>query len=218
VVVSVVESGAVRQASWMRLLLLDMLAFAASSAHAAEESEPWSSSVSGAFYLLPDEPNFLQPTVRADRGHLHLEARYNYEDRSSASFLFGANFETGDALTLSLTPMVGALIGRSAGVVPALEVGLAWNRLEGYAEAEYVLVSGSDDGDYFYMWSELGLWATGWLRAGGAAQRTRVHHADRDVQPGLLVGARGARVDGTVYLFSPGGDDVYTVVSVTVYF
>jgi hypothetical protein len=200
------------------LQLLVMLAFAASSADAADESQPWSSSVSGAFYLLPDEQNFLQPTVRADRGHLHLEARYNYEARSSASFLFGANFETGDALTLSLTPMVGALIGRSAGVVPALELGLTWKRLEGYAEAEYVLVSGGDDEDYFYMWSELGLWATGWLRAGGAAQRTRVHHAVRDVQPGLLVGARWARVDGTVYLFSPGGDDVYTVVSVAVSF
>jgi hypothetical protein len=200
------------------LLLLVLIAIAASSAHAAEESQPWSTSVSGAFYLLPDEQNFLQPTVRAGRGHLHLEARYNYEDRSSASFLFGANFETGDALTLSLTPMVGALIGRTAGVVPALELGLTWKRLEGYAEAEYVLVSGGDAGDYFYMWSELGVWATDWLRAGGVAQRTRVHHADRDVQPGLLVGARRARVDGTVYVFSPGGDDAYTVVSVAVSF
>jgi hypothetical protein len=182
------------------------------------ESQPWSYSVSGAFYLLPDEANFLQPTVRADRGHLHLEARYNYEDLGSASFLFGANFETGDALTLSVAPMIGALIGRTAGVMPALEVGLAWKHLEGYAEAEYVLVSGGDDGDYFYMWSELGLWATDWLRAGGAAQRTRVHHADRDVQPGLLVGARRARVDGTVYLFSPGGDDAYAAVSVAIAF
>jgi len=202
----------------MKLLLLVLLAVAASSACAAEQPEPWSYSVSGAVYLLPDEENYLQPTVRADRGHLHLEARYNYEDRSSASFLFGANFATGDALTLSLTPMIGAVIGRTAGVIPALELSLAWKRLEGYAEAEYVLVSGADDEDYFYMWSELGLWATGWLRAGGAAQRTRVHHADRDVQPGLLVGARRARVDGTVYVFSPGGDDAYTVVSVAISF
>ena len=183
-----------------------------------DESPPWSFIASGAFYLLPDEDDFLQPTVRADRRGLHLEARYNYEDHASASFLFGANFEMGDAFTLSLTPMVGALIGRTDGVVPALEIGLGWKRLEGYAEAEYVLVSGGDDADYFYMWSELGLWATDWLRAGGAAQRTRVHHADRDVQPGLLVGARRARVDGTVYLFSPGGDDAYTVVSVAVSF
>ena len=179
---------------------------------------PWSTSVSGAFYVLPDDDDFLQPTFRADSRGLHLEARYNYEDRASLSLFAGANLEMGDAVTLSLTPMFGAVIGRTAGVIPALELGLAWERLEAYAEAEYVLFSGGDAEDYFYMWSELGFRATDWLRAGGAAQRTRVHHADRDVQPGLLVGTRRARVDGTVYVFSPGGEDSYMVLSVSVSF
>ena len=200
------------------LVVAAFCALTSAAAHAQDPTHRWSSSVSGAFYLLPDDANFLQPTVRADRGHLHLEARYNYEDRGSASFFFGANFETGNALTLSVTPMLGALVGRTSGVIPAMELTLGWKRLEAYAEAEYVLVSGGDDEDYFYMWSELGLWTTDWLRAGGVAQRTRVHHQDRDVQPGLLAGGRRGRVDGTVYLFSPARDDAYTVLSVAVSF
>ena len=184
-----------------------------------EPPQPWSYSISGALYVLSDQDDLFQPTLRADCRRLHLEARYNYEDRESVSIFFGTNLETGgDALALSVTPMLGAVVGRTAGVIPGLELSLAWKGLEAYGESEYVLVSGGDGEDYFYMWSELGLWATDWLRAGGAAQRTRVHHADRDVQPGLLVGARRARVDGTVYLFSPGGDDAYTVVSVVVSF
>ena len=129
------------------------------------------------------------------------------------------NFATGDALTLSLTPMIGAVIGRTAGVIPALEVGLEWKRLEGYAEAEYVLVSVGDEvGLFLHVGPNWGCGRPAGCGREGRPQRTRVHHADRDVQPGLLVGARRARVDGTVYVFSPGGDDAYTVVSVAISF
>ena len=42
------------------------LLFAAPSA--AEEPAAWECEVSGAVYVLPDEEDFVQPTVRADRG------------------------------------------------------------------------------------------------------------------------------------------------------
>ena len=31
------------------------------------------------FYAVPNDDNYVQPTVRADADRLHLEARYNYE-------------------------------------------------------------------------------------------------------------------------------------------
>lgn len=37
----------------------------------------WSFGVSAAMYLVPDDQDYLQPTFTADRGRLHLEARYN---------------------------------------------------------------------------------------------------------------------------------------------
>src|SRR5262245_45668749 len=59
-------------------------------------SEPtWSSDLSAAWYMPRDESDFIQPTIRADRGRLHLETRYAYEDRESLSFFAGANFEFG---------------------------------------------------------------------------------------------------------------------------
>ena len=185
---------------------------------AEEESDGWEFGLSGAFYVLPDEEDFLQPTFRADRGILHLETRYNYEDRESVSFFAGANFSFGEKVSFTLTPMVGGLVGRTDGIIPALEADLSVGPFEAYAEAEYVFDLGDSSSRYFYMWSELSLWPTEWLRAGVVTQRTRVYATDRDIQRGLLVGVSFKRVEGAVYFFNPGADDYFTVVSLGVSF
>lgn len=191
---------------------------AAPQAATDEASRTWQVGLSGALYVLPDEEDFVQPTLRIDRGTLHFETRYNYEDRDSASFFAGANFELGERVTLTLTPMLGGLVGQTDGIVPALEMGLGAGIFEAYAEAEYVFDLDDSSSNYFYMWSELSLWATGWLRAGVVTQRTRVYETDRDIQRGLLVGIAFAKVDATAYFFNPGASDHFTVVSLGVTF
>jgi hypothetical protein len=182
------------------------------------EETGWEFALSGALYVLPDEDDFVQPTFKIDRGLFHFETRYNYEDRESTSFFVGANFEFGDKLKLSLTPMIGGLVGQTDGIIPALEADLTLGPFEAYAEAEYVFDLDDSDSSYFYMWSELSLWPTEWLRAGVVTQRTRVFQTERDIQRGLLVGFALKKVDGTVYFFNPGADDYFTVVSLGVSF
>ena len=184
----------------------------------ADSETAWEFGLSGALYVLPDDEDFVQPTFRADRGRLHLETRYNYEDRDSVSFFAGANFELGDKLKLALTPMLGGLVGSTDGIVPAFEASLSAGIFEAYAEAEYVFDLGDSSSNYFYMWSELSLWPTEWLRAGLVTQRTRVYKTERDIQRGLLVGFTYKKLDGTVYFFNPGSDDHFTVVSLGVSF
>jgi hypothetical protein len=191
----------------------------APAAPPASDSAPaWEFGVSGALYVLPDEEDFVQPTFRADRGWLHLESRYNYEDLDSVSFFVGANFEFGEDVKLTLTPMLGGLVGDTDGIIPALEADFSVWKLEAYAEAEYVFDLDDSSSNYFYMWSELSLWPTEWLRAGVVTQRTRVYQTDRDVQRGLLVGFALKQIDGTVYFFNPGDDDHFTVVSLGISF
>lgn len=214
--------GGRRRAAVVVLLALGAAATAAAqepagAADAAAESS-WSFGISGALYALPDEADFAQPTLRADRGRLHLEARYNYEDRESASFFAGVTFEIGEKTKLALTPMLGGLAGRTDGVVPGLEADLTAGPVAAYAEAEYVLDLGDSASSYLYMWSELSVWPTGWLRAGVVTQRTRVYQTDRDIQRGLLVGVSLRRVEATAYFFNPGDDDHFAVVSVGVSF
>lgn len=183
-----------------------------------DSSEAWWFDVAAAGYFIPEEEDFVQPTIRADHGRLHLEARHNYEDRDSVSAFAGGTFELGDELAVTLTPMIGGVTGNTDGIIPAVEADLTAAKLEAYAEAEYLFDLGDSSSSYFYMWSELSFWPTDWLRAGLVGQRTRVYQTERDIQRGLLVGLTAGRVDGAVYYFNPGADDHFLVVSLGVSF
>ena len=204
------------------LALLAVLA--ASRAHAEDpppEARPrpsWSFEASAAAYFLPDDHNYVQPTLSADHGSLHLEARHNYEDKASTSFFAGWNLAVGDKVKLELTPMLGGVVGRTHGIIPALKLDLAWRRLELYSEGEYVFDLGDSDNSFLYNWSELSVWPLGWLRAGMVTQRTRVYQTARNLQRGVLAGLSSERIDGTVYLFNPGAGDQFWVASVAVRF
>ena len=182
------------------------------------EASSWEFGLSGALYVLPDEEDFVQPTFRADHGLFHFETRYNYEDRDSVSFFAGVNLELGDEVKLVLTPMIGGLAGQTDGIIPALEADLTVGPFEAYGEAEYVFDLNDSSARYFYMWSELSVWPTEWLRAGLVTQRTRVYQTERDIQRGLLLGISVRKVEGAVYFFNPGADDHFTVVSLGVSF
>ena len=81
-------------------------------------SRPWSFYASASTYILPDDPDYVQPAFTADRGWLHLEGRFNYEDRDTGSAWFGYNFSVGDTVTLEFTPMIGAVFGTTDGIAP----------------------------------------------------------------------------------------------------
>jgi hypothetical protein len=207
----------IRRLVWLvlaaTLLAARAVAQTAPAASPAPESD-WSWGVSGAWYMPSEDSNFVQPTMKADRSWLHLETRYAYEDRKSLSFFAGVNFEFGDKAKLALTPMIGGLVGQVDGVIPALEADFAVWRLEASGEAEYVFDLHDSSSKYFYMWSEVSLRPTEWLRAGVATQRTRVYQTERDIQRGPLVGVSFSKVDATFYLFNPGDSDKLAVVSI----
>jgi hypothetical protein len=59
----------------------DAQATAGAPAAAAPVAERlWSFYASASTYILPDDPDYVQPAITADRGWLHLEGRFNYED------------------------------------------------------------------------------------------------------------------------------------------
>ena len=54
----------------------------------------WEFSATANLYFLNDD-FFVLPVITADKGKLHLEARYNYEDRKTTSVWGGMNFHFG---------------------------------------------------------------------------------------------------------------------------
>ena len=186
----------------------------------AEESNDtaWSFSASAYTYILPDAGNYVQPTFTADRGWLHLEARYNYEALESGSAWVGYNFSGGDTLAWELTPMLGGVFGDLTGIAPGYKGSLSWWKLEFYSEGESVFDTGDSADSFFYNWSELTLAPVDSVRFGLVTQRTRVYQSDRDVQRGLLVGVSYRKLDVSAYYFNPDDDKPTVVVAVALSF
>src|SRR5436190_3578366 len=111
----------------MAIVLMDNAVFAQTPASvpvapvntpAVADAAGWSFSASASTYFVPDDHNYVQPTVRADRGRLHLEARYNYEGLDTGSAWVGCNFSGGKKLTWELTRMLGGVFGDTTGIAP----------------------------------------------------------------------------------------------------
>jgi hypothetical protein len=149
----------------------------------------WSPSVYLDAYFLKGGEGYLVPTVFMDRGSVHLEGRYNYEDFDTASLFAGWGFPFGEeGRSLRLTPMLGGVFGNTNGVAPGLEVEARWGRLSYWLEAEYVFDLEDSSASYLYTWSELYAFALPWLWAGVSVQRLRPVQSPREVDFGPMVG------------------------------
>jgi hypothetical protein len=186
---------------------------AAPPAPAAAE-KAWAFSASAYTYILPDDPDYVQPTIAADHGWLHVEARFNYEDLDTGSAWFGYNFSVGETLTLEFTPMVGAVFGNTTGIAPGYKGSLGWGIADLSSETEYVIDTGSSADSFLYTWSELGLTPVDWCRFGLVVQRSKAYKTEFDIQRGVFLGVSYKRVDVTAYVFNPDASRPIIVVGV----
>ena len=200
----------------MRLVALLAIAVVVSSANARPEEtknvtpevskeadeKAWSFSVSATTYVVPDFQEYVQPTFTADRGWLHLETRYNYENLDTGSLWLGYNFAGGEKLEWEFTPMLGGVFGDTTGIAPGYKLSLSYWKLEFSSEGEFVFDTRDREGSFFYNWSELSISPVDWFRFGLVGQRTRAYQAGVDIQRGLLVGFSYKKMDFTTYVFN----------------
>ena len=153
------------------------------------------------------------PLVKADRDWIHLEGRYNYEDRETFSAWFGYNFSGGKKLEYTITPMVGGVVGLTDGVAAGLEFTLSLGRFELYSESEYLFDADSNENNFYYNWSDLTYSPTDWLWVGISGQRTRLYQTDLDIQRGLILGGGWKNWELTTYFYNIGTDDHFILLT-----
>jgi hypothetical protein len=151
--------------------------------------------------------NYTSAVAAADRGPLHLEARYNYESIGARSAFVGWTFSGGEEITWELTPLLGGAWGATQAFVPGFEASVAWKQLDFYVEAEYVRDTNQHSESYAYAWSELGFRPVEWLRIGVAGQRTRAYGGERDIQRGPFAQVTWGRVTIGGYWFNAGSSE-----------
>jgi hypothetical protein len=174
----------------------------------------WSHSASLFSYFVPDDQDFAQPTLAADRGRFHLEARYNYEALKTGSAWLGYTFSAGERLRMDITPMLGGVFGDLHGIAPGYGLTVGWSKLELYSESEYFFDFADESEDFFYNWSELSISPADAWRAGIAVQRTRAYQTSLDFQRGPFAGMTWKPVDLTAYIFNLGWENPTIVIAV----
>lgn len=192
------------------LLLAACLTPSTARAQDSTLAHAWSFDASLWGYIVPEDDDYLQPTVIANHHWLHLEGRYNYEAPQTGSAWFGYNLSTGNKVTLELTPMAGVVIGGVTGAAPGYELTVGWWKLEFASEGEYVFDFGDSENNFFYNWSQLGISPVDWLQLGISIQRTRAYQTERDIQRGFFGSITWKELYFSGFVFNP--DDSPTVI------
>ena len=172
----------------------------------------WEFNAAASFFFIPDD-FFVLPVLIADKNKLHLEARYNYEDKETFSAWIGYNFLGGNDFEFAITPMIGGVVGLSNGMAPGIKITLGFKGFELYSEAEQYFDLETSDNHFFYMWTDLTYSPNDWLWFGLSGQRTRVYQTDLDIQRGLLIGAGHKNWQLTAYFYNIASDDPFLMIS-----
>src|SRR6476620_7693089 len=180
--------------------------------------DEWECSLSISTYLVQNGRDYANPNLVADRGWLHLEARYNYEAIKTGSMWLGYNFSVGKKLVLGATPMLGGVFGDITGIAPGYNVSLSYEQIEFFTQGEYFFDAGNRSGNFFYSWSELSYAPVNWCREGIVIDRTKALGSNFEVRRGPLVGFKYKKIDFTTYWLSHGSLDSTFIFTVALNF
>jgi len=209
------------------LLLLLTISCLASSTFAQQENtdslkkdsaSSWSFSVESDYYIFPYDQNILMFIGTADHKMLHLEARYNYENRNTASVFGGLNFTFGNQLQLLLTPMVGIAFGSLNGLVPGLEVDLTYKTFYFNSQSEYLFDFTQKENDFAYTYLQLGTSLFKHLEVGLAGQRTRLYQSSLDLQRGIYLGYSFHNLNALFTTFNLFTDSYFFIATLSIDF
>lgn len=168
---------------------------------AQDSTRTWAFDASVITFLYRDTIALWNPAFTADHGHLHLEARYQWEDWQTGSLWAGYWFGFGNELEVNVAPMVGGVFGLTNGVAPGYTLDASWRSLSFYSSSEYVFVPEDDSSSFGYTWTELSI-DLDHLLFGIVVQRTRTFDSSLDLQKGMLLLREQGNFTFGMYLFN----------------
>ena len=147
----------------------------------------------------------------------YAEARYNYEDTETFSLFLGRSFSGDKNIAYTVTPMLGASVGKFKGISTGLNVDVEYDKFYFSAQSQYSMATarGKGSDDFFYSWSEAGYQPLDWLYAGASFQQTFTRY-EKLLEPGALVGFSFNRFSIPVYGFDLFNDTRYFIIGLTV--
>ena len=185
------------------LLFIVLNALQSFAQDSKKDSGSWNFSAWAEVFIFPGDESYFNPTFYARTKKLHLEGRFNYEDRNTASLWAGRRFEFGTPVRFLFVPMAGIVFGNTNGIAPGLEMEIVYKKLDFYSESEYLFDFSTRENNFFYMYSELAIRPIKPIRTGLIAQRTRLFQTELDIQRGLFAEYYFGRWRVGAFYFNP---------------
>ena len=180
------------------------------------EASEWEYGVETDLYFT--DPFVFLPIFTADKGKLHLEARYNYEDLKTVSAWVGYNISGGEEFEYLITPMVGGAAGRTNGIATGLEFTFGLIGFELYSESEYLFDFESKENNFFYNWTDFTYSPLDWLWFGISGQLTKVYETELETDRGLLLGVAHQNLEFTGYYYNAFTENDFFMLALTAEF
>ena len=196
------------------VLLLLLVAFNVEGQEADSTKNSWEVEANAILNFIPSD-FYVMPVIRADKGRLHLETRYNYEDHKTGSVFAGWRFETGNKFVFGATPMIGLVFGNTNGLAPGVELDATYGIFDFYSETEYVIDFASGENNFLYTWGEIGVSPFDRFRTGVSYQRTKLYQSPFEVQRGIFAEYQVWKFTIGAYYFDPFVDGQYVIASLS---
>jgi hypothetical protein len=200
----------IKQLFFYAILLSAVTSVAQTDSSKTEVSKPeYEASIY--YYSYPHEPDIITPVFYADINSIHLEGRFNYEDKNTASVFAGYRFETGGKIETGITPVAGIVFGNTNGFAPGLLLDLTYGKFDFYSESELLIDFESLENNYIYTWSELAFSPNDAIRFGLSANRTRLYENDKVLQHGLFAEYSFSSFTAGLHYFNPLTEDYFLI-------
>ena len=153
-------------------------------------------------YLGPNNASSIVPVVHLQsKNGWYGEARYNYDEINSFSFLAGKSFFAGKNRGFIITPMAGLTVGNFSGITIGVNTEYEWNGFYYNNQSQYSFSSTSNYNDFAFTWGELGYQPLKWLYGGFSFQYTKEKNTKGLFEPGIMAGLSFKRVSFPLYYF-----------------
>ena len=142
------------------------------------------------------------------------EVHYNYEAFETVSCNIGKAFENNKAVSTSVTPFAGAVLGQLNGMNLGTNINFEYKKIFITTESQYTFSFQKRTDNFFYSWSEAGYNINETIYAGLAMQVTHLYEQKNYWQPGVMLGLGYRNISVPVYAFIHNHSNASFVIGV----
>lgn len=169
------------------------------------------------YYWQEEDSLTLVPIVHFQgRKNWYAEARYNYEAYGTFSLYAGKNFSKEQKhFSYSLTPILGAVMGRIKGGSIGLNTTLEFNDLFFASQSQYTFAPSMNEENFVFSWAEIGYEPRKWFYFGLSLQHTYLTRVGYTIlQHGGMIGFTAGRWCFPLYGFNLLSNSRYFVLGI----